>query len=63
MIDKVTKLVEHTKCESYFEWPKNNDGWKEPKVEYLMKLMPHFTTFDGCAYGLKSSDGKPVKKT
>jgi hypothetical protein len=42
LIDKVTKLVEDTKCESYFEWPKNNDGWKEPKVEYLMKLMPHF---------------------
>ena len=26
LIDKVTKLVEDTKCESYFEWPKNNDG-------------------------------------
>ena len=28
-----------------------------------MKSMPHYTTFDGCAYGLKSSDGKPMNKT
>jgi hypothetical protein len=28
-----------------------------------MTKMPHYTTFDGCAYGLKSSDGKPMKKT
>ena len=42
---------------------KKNDGWREPKIEHLMKKMPHYTTFDGCAYGLKSSDGKPMKKT
>ena len=63
MIDKVTKLVEDTKCESYFEWPKNNDGWREPKIENLMKHMPHHTIFDGCAYGRKSSEGKATKKT
>ena len=49
LIDKVTKLVEDTKCESYFDWPKNNDGWREPKIDNLIKSMPHHTIFDGCA--------------
>jgi hypothetical protein len=63
LIDKATNLVEDTKCESYFAWPKNNDGWREPKIENLMKHMPHHTIYDGCAYGLKSSEGKATKKT
>ena len=62
-MDKVTQLVEEIKCESYFEWPKRNDGWREPKIENLMKSVPHHTTFDGCAYGLKNSEGKAVRKT
>ena len=56
-------LIEETKCESYFEWPKNNDGWKDPKVEKLMKSLPHSAEFDGCAYGLKNSEGRPMKKS
>ena len=28
-----------------------------------MKSMPHHTIFDGCAYGLKNSEGKAMKKT
>ena len=63
LVDKVTQLVEETKCESYFEWPKKNDGWKQPREEELMKSMPHFTAFDGCAYGLKNADGKSMRKT
>ena len=59
----VTKPTEDTKCKSYFEWPKNNDGWREPKIEHLIKSMPHHTDFDGCAYGLKNSEGKAIKKT
>jgi len=62
LMDKVTKLVEDTKCESYFEWPKRIDGWREPKIENLMESMPHYTTFDGCAYGLKISEGKAMRK-
>ena len=57
-IDKLTQLVEETKMESYFEWPKKNDGWKQPKVENLRKIMPRYTEFDGCAYGLKNAEGK-----
>ena len=26
LVDHVKELIEDTKCESYFEWPKNNDG-------------------------------------
>ena len=63
LVDNVKELVEDTKCESYFEWPKNNDGWKNPKVEELLKSMPYSTEFDGCAYGLKNSEGKAMKKT
>jgi len=62
LVDNVKELVEDTKCESYFEWPKNNDGWKNPKVEELLKSMPYSTEFDGCAYGLKNSEGKAMKK-
>ena len=36
---------------------------KNPKVEELMKSMPFTTEFDGCAYGLKNSEGKAVRKT
>jgi hypothetical protein len=61
--DKVKQLVEDTKCESYFEWPKKNDGWRQPRVEELMKSTPHFTSFDGCAYGLKNADGNSMRKT
>jgi predicted adenine nucleotide alpha hydrolase (AANH) superfamily ATPase len=61
-IGNVKELVEESKCESYFEWPKNNDGWKNPTVEELLKNMPYSTEFDGCAYGLKNSEGKAMKK-
>jgi hypothetical protein len=63
LVDNVKEVIESTKCESYFEWPKNNDGWKNPKVEELLKSMPRSTEFDGCAYGLKNSEGKAMKKT
>ena len=46
LFDNVKELIEDTKCESYFEWPKNNDGWKNPKVEELLKSMPYSTEFD-----------------
>ena len=62
LIDKAKQLVEETKCESDFEWPKKNDGWKQPRLEELMKSMPHFTVFDGCAYGLKNAEGKSMRK-
>ena len=62
-MDKVTQLVEDTKCESDFEWPKRNGGWREPKIEHLMKSMPYHTVFDGCAYGLKNSEETAMRKT
>ena len=33
LVDNVIEVLNDTKCESYFEWPKKNDGWKNPKVE------------------------------
>ena len=41
---------------------KENHGWPEPKIEHLMKSMPHRTVFDGCAYGLKNSEDKAMRK-
>jgi hypothetical protein len=51
------------KPEAYFEWPAKNDGWKNKEVEELMKLFPHFTEVDGCAYNLMNSEGRPMRKT
>ena len=31
LVDNVKEVIEDTKCEAYFEWPKNNDGWKKPQ--------------------------------
>ena len=43
LVDKVKEMINDTKCESYFEWPKKNDGWKNPFVEEPMKSFPHTT--------------------
>ena len=59
----VKEVKEETNCETYFEWPKNNDGWKHPKLEELMRKLPYSAEFDGCAYGLKNSEGKSMKKS
>ena len=53
LVDSVKEVIDDTK----------NDGWKHPKVEELLKSMPHSTEFGGCADGLKNSEGKAMKKT
>jgi hypothetical protein len=62
LVDGVKRVIEATKVEGYFEWPKNNDGWKQKQVEELMKSFPFSSEIDGCAYNLKSSEGRPMKK-
>ena len=37
LVENVKEVVEDTRCESYFEWPRKNDGWKNLKVEELLK--------------------------
>ena len=32
-------------------------------MEEMMKSMPYSAEFDGCAYGLKNSEGEAMKKT
>jgi len=63
LIRSVQEMIKNSKTESYFEWPKNNDGWKTEEVKEVMKLLPFSTEVDGCAYGLKNQEGRPMKKT
>ena len=46
-----------------FEWPAFNRLWKEPSVLAMEKeFKTQRVRFDGCALGLKSSEGAPIYK-
>ena len=47
-----------------FEWPRYNDGWEREDVKAFFANHPEFVEvlFDGCAVGMKSKDGKPIRK-
>ena len=50
-----------------WEWPANNEGWKLPEVRaFWLELLQDGNMFtariDGCAYGLVSGKGVPMKK-
>ena len=47
-----------------FEWPRPSTGWKRPDVVAFFDSHPEFmeVEFDGCAVGLKSKKGNPIKK-
>lgn len=47
-----------------FEWPRPCTGWKRPDVVAFFDEHPQFVRvdFDGCAVGLTSRDGLPIKK-
>lgn len=47
-----------------FEWPRPSSGWKRPDVVAFFEAHPEFqeVNFDGCAFGLRSKSGKPIKK-
>eukprot|EP00972_Heterocapsa_arctica_P045278 6684322-Heterocapsa_arctica.AAC.1 len=45
-----------------FEWPQGCDGWKEPLVSELLHHFPISCSFNGCRYGLRSGDGRPMCK-
>ena len=45
-----------------FEWPLNNDGWKEPLLRELLQDLPFTCEFDGCAYGVQTTSGEAVRK-
>ena len=36
MMEGITGLLGKVKVESYFEWPKRNDGWKKKEVQEMM---------------------------
>ena len=46
-----------------FEWPANCDGWSKscPEIQTLIRGS-YGCAFDGCAYGLQSRHGAPLKK-
>jgi len=76
LVDNFKKIIEHAdqnKCicphqgeeepaRFYFEWPRFNDGWKQPALQELAQLLPATAIFDGCAYDLYDEKGKPLKK-
>ena len=47
-----------------FEWPAHCDGWSKscPEIQSLIRELPVQCLFDGCAYGLQSCHGVPLKK-
>ena len=46
-----------------FEWPKYCAGWLLPELQNFMRSWNIYTvSFDGCAVGVKSSKGRPIKK-
>jgi len=46
-----------------FEWPRFCDGWKIPTlINFASKYGLKEVNFDGCALGLVSSKGNPIKK-
>ena len=48
-----------------FEWPASCDGFNDnlcPEMKKLKQLMPYATVVDGCAYGLQSPLGTPLRK-
>ena len=63
LVKSVKKMVQESKSEAYFEWPAKNDGWKQEEVKDLLKSFPFEAEIDGCAYNLKNSEGRPMKKT
>eukprot|EP00972_Heterocapsa_arctica_P024666 3638299-Heterocapsa_arctica.AAC.1 len=69
MVDQVTSAARRlrkagVKFEMAFEWPRGEDGWKEPAVVNMLNVtgVKHCCDFDGCAYGLVDSRGLPVQK-
>ena len=47
-----------------FEWPKGCESWQRSDVKQFFDDHPEFMSveFDGCAVGVKSTRGRPIKK-
>ena len=48
-----------------FEWPKGCESWSRHDVKSFFDAHPEFqlVEFDGCAVGVQSTKGRPIKKT
>ena len=53
---------ENAEAEFAFEWPKGAAGWREDVVQSLGPHLPHEAIMDGCAVGLRDSDGMALMK-
>ena len=66
MFPKVVSLCQETRARGgniVIEWPAYNDYWRKPEVVALVKKYGlSDVLFHGCAVGLKSANGKPIKK-
>ena len=62
---QVLRGAKGPKFAASFEWPAYCDGFnpqKNPELKALKSLLPVQTVVDGCAYGLVSRHGRPMKK-
>ena len=60
---KVAEKVLHNGGQVSFEWPWLCVGWLLPELQKFIQTWSLYTvSFDGCAVGVKSSKGKPIKK-
>ena len=48
-----------------FEWPKGCESWQRSDVKQFFDNRPEFmpVEFDGCAVGVQSTRGRPIKKS
>ena len=53
---------DNAEAEFAFEWPKGVAGWREDAVQSPGKYLPHESIMDGCAVGLRDSDGMALMK-
>ena len=69
MVSKLEKMIVRL-CAKWkgrvrfaFQWPKDCAGWKDFSLKPIPKALSYSTTFDGCAYGLRSvKNGKLIRK-
>ena len=46
-----------------FEWPRWCDGWKQPEVQLMIKVLKLTpVNIDGCAVGVSAEDSSPIMK-
>ena len=62
LVRSIKEVLKFKQAEAFFEWPKNNDGWKVDEIKETLKDLKFAAEIDGCAYNLKTPEGRPMRK-